>query len=243
MAINVTLESFEGPLDLLLQLVRRSEISVWEIRIEHICDQFIAYTRQLEVIDVDMAGDFLVMAATLMRIKARLLLPRPDLEELHAEEPAFDEEEQLIARLLLYEGFREAAEQLELLAEQTAGSYTHGLVEELTPPDQSDPLAGVTLMTLAIMVQQALLDLPPAEITIKAESFSLIGQMVHVRYCLGQNRQLSFQQLLSLKPSRLEIVVTFLAILELVRMQEIMVLQESGASEVIISGRQKHAPV
>lgn len=243
MAINVTLEVFEGPLDLLLQLVRRSEISVWEIRIEHICDQFVAYTRQLEVIDVDMAGDFLVMAATLMRIKARLLLPRPDLEDLHAEEPAFDEEEQLIARLLLYEGFREAAEQLGLLAEQTAGSYTHGLVEELTPVDQSDPLAGVTLMTLAIMVQQALLDLPATETMVEAESFSLVGQMVHVRYCLVRNQHLRFHQLLSLKPSRLEIVVTFLAILELARMQEIMILQESRASEVIISGREKNAPV
>jgi segregation and condensation protein A len=242
MAINITLESFEGPLDLLVQLVRRSEISVWEIRIQEICEQFVAYTRRLEAVDVDLAGDFLVMAATLMRIKARLLLPRPELEDDSPEEPELDEEEQLIARLLLYEGFREAAEQLELLAEKSAELYPRGQPEELAPQTQGDPLSGVTLITLAVMVQQALAELATPEMEISTEKYSLAGQMSHLRLQLAGSHHLGFRQLLSEKPSRLEIVVTFLAVLELVRMQEIKVLQNC-AGEVLIFGREKDATV
>lgn len=242
MAITVTLNSFEGPLDLLLQLVRRSEISVWEIRIQHICEQFVAYTRELEVIDVDMAGDFLVMAATLMRIKARLLLPRPEPESEPMEDE-LDEEEQLLARLLLYEGFREAAEQLELMADQSAVQYTRGQIEEQVPPDQSDPLAGVTLLTLAVLVQQVLDELPPQELAIKSERYSLAGQLAYVRQRLGALQQCGFRQLLSLHSSKEEIIMTFLAILELVRMQEISVWQERGSSDVTITGRGRNATI
>ncbi len=240
MAINVTVESFEGPLDLLLQLVRRSEISVWEIRIKHICEQFIAYTKQLEVIDVEVAGDFLVMAATLMRIKARLLLPRPELDE-ETEEQEMDEEEQMLARLLLYEGYREAAEQLELMAEQAAVLYPRGQAEAEVPVDQSDPLAGVSLLTLAVLVQKALRELPTPQLTVTSERYSLAGQMSHIRSRIAGKGGLTFEQLLSDQPNKEEIVITFLAILELVRIQEISVWQQPGAGEVIISGRERHA--
>ncbi len=242
MAITVTLNSFEGPLDLLLQLVRRSEISVWEIRIQNICEQFMAYTRQLEAIDVDMAGDFLVMAATLMRIKARLLLPRPEPESEQPEEE-LDEEEQLLARLLLYEGFREAAEELESMAESASVLYTRGQLEEQLPVDQSDPLAGVTLLTLAVLVQQVLDELPAPQMAIRSERYSLAGQLAHVRQRLHEMHQCGFRQLLSARPNKEEIIATFLAILELVRMQEISVFQERGDSDVIITGREKHATV
>lgn len=242
MAITVTLNSFEGPLDLLLQLVRRSEISVWEIRIQNICEQFMAYTRQLEAIDVDMAGEFLVMAATLMRIKARLLLPRPEPESEQPEEE-LDEEEQLLARLLLYEGFREAAEELEAMAEEAAVQYTRGQSEEHLPVDQSDPLAGVTLLTLAILVQQVLDELPAPQMSIRSERFSLSGQLAHVRHRLAELCRCGFRQLLSAHPSKEEIITTFLAILELVRMQEISVFQERGDSDVMITGRDQHAAV
>lgn len=238
MSINYTLEHFAGPLDLLLQLVRRSEISVWEIRIQEICEQFIAYTRHLETVDVDQAGDFLVMAATLMRIKARLLLPRPEPDEPTEDGEMLDEEEQLIARLLLYEGFREAADELERMAELAGQVFTRGQPEELPAPAPGDPLSGVTLLTLAVMVQQALAELPEPEITIRGERYSLAGQMAHLRNRLSGNWRGGFRQLLSAHPTRLEIVVTFLAVLELVRLQEIAVAQDSGTGEVEIWRRE-----
>ncbi len=245
MAINVMLDAYEGPLDLLLQLVRRSQISVWEIRIQSIIEQFLAYIEQMEAMDVELAGEFMVMAATLMRIKARMLLPRPEPEDDEDGSEQLDEEEQLIARLLQYEGFREAAEQLEMLAQESAPFYSRACPAELPVRDVGDPLAGVTLLTLAVMMQQALKELPPQrEISITREEYSLREQMDKIRYVLRQAADgCSFRQILSDRPTRLEIVVTFLALLELVRLQELLVLQDSPESEVRLFRRETHAAV
>lgn len=243
MAINVALESFEGPLDLLLQLVRRSQISVWEIRIQSICEQFMAYTRQLERIDVEQAGDFLVMASTLVRIKARLLLPRPESEQQDSE--PVDEEEALITRLLLYEGFKEAAEELERMAERNAVLYPRGYVEEVKPGEQDDPLKGVTLLTLAIMVQEACKDLEQTgTMRIPAETHTVSEQMGYIEHRLSQTEEtVSFQDLLSAQASKEEIVTTFLAVLELIRLQRILVWQEKHGAPVLLARRVTNATI
>lgn len=239
MVINVVLEKFEGPLDLLLQLVRRSEISVWEIRIQSICEQFVEYTRRLESLDVDAAGDFLVMAATLMRLKARLLLPRRPGQEEEPDQEPLDEEEQMIARLLAYEGFREAAALLEEMADESAEVFTRGLQEDLPSRDVGDPLDGISLLTLAIMVDQALREAEPTPaLEVHAEEFTLVGQMARVRsISAGAPEGVTFRQLLSARPTRLEVVVTFLAILELVRRQEITVFQENVHTPLLVNRR------
>lgn len=243
MAINVALESFEGPLDLLLQLVRRSQISVWEIRIQSICEQFIAYTRQLEQIDVEQAGDFLVMASTLIRIKARLLLPRPESEPQESE--PIDEEEALITRLLLYEGFKEAAEELEQMAQRSSFLYPRGYVEELTPRQAEDPLQGVTLLTLAVMVQQACQDLEKEKIVrVQAETHTVSEQMAYIEHRLAHTQEiLSFQDLLSAQASKEEVVTTFLAVLELIRLQRITVWQENHWAPVLLARRVAHEAI
>ncbi|NLW17642.1 MAG: segregation/condensation protein A [Firmicutes bacterium] len=243
MAINVALETFEGPLDLLLQLVRRSQISVWEIRIQSICEQFIEYTRQLEKIDVEQAGDFMVMASTLIRIKARLLLPRPE-NEPPAEE-SIDEEEALITRLLLYEGFKEAAEELERMAETSMVLYPRGYMEELGPRPVDDPLQGVSLLTLAVMAQEACKSIErPDIITVETESYTVGEQMAYIEHRLTDRQEvLSFEELLTSQASREEIVTTFLAVLELVRLQRIIVWQENHLSPVLIARRVVHAAI
>jgi len=235
MAINVTIEAFEGPLDLLLQLVRRSQISVWEIRIQSIVEQFMAYVEQMESMDVELAGEFIVMAATLMRIKARMLLPRSEPEDEETLDDQLDEEEQLIARLLRYEGVREAAEQLEALAQENAPFYARACPDELPVREAQDALSGVTLLTLAVLLQQALRDLPPEhEVSITREEYSLRRQIDRIRHVLRGDvvGGCSFREVLSAHPTRLEIVVTFLALLELVRLQELLVLQDSPEAEV-----------
>lgn len=245
MAINVALETFEGPLSLLLELVRRSEISVWEIRVQSICDQFIAYTKQLETIDVDLAGDFLVMAATLIRIKARLLLPRPEMDTDDDEEEFIDEEEQMIMRLLAYEGYREAAEELEQLAKESQVLYTRGQEVDLPVRKVGDPLAGVTLLTLAVTAQQCIREAqPPPALQVTAEVFTVAGQMAHIEQLVSrQDAQFTFRQLLSTRFTRLEVVATFLAVLELVRLQKIVVGQEHPGDEVKVRRRVMHASV
>lgn len=244
MSINVALEAYEGPLDLLLQLVRRSQISVWEIRIQSICDQFIAYTRQLEKLDVEQAGDFLVMASTLIRIKARLLLPRPEPDFAEQEEP-IDEEEALITRLLLYEGFREAATELEEMSLASLALYPRGLVEELPPRQAGDPLSGVSVLTLAVMAQQACQELTQQKVVrVQSETHTVGEQMAYIQHLLqGTDELLSFNEMLSASASKEEIVTTFLAVLELVRLQKITVWQESRESQVMVSRRVAHEAV
>lgn len=244
MSINVALEAFEGPLDLLLQLVRRSQISVWEIRIQSICDQFIAYTRQLEMVDVEQTGDFLVMASTLIRIKARLLLPKPELDSNETEEQ-IDEEEQLITRLLLYEGFREAAEELELLAQASLAQYPRGQEEELQPRQVGDPLAGITLLTLAVMAQQACHETEQHGVVhIPSETHTIAEQMTYIERLLTKvHNSLTFHELLSAQATKEEIVTTFLAVLELVRLHKITVWQETCKSQVMLTRRVTHAAI
>lgn len=241
MPINFALATFEGPLDLLLQLVRRSQISVWEIRIQSICDQFIAYTRQLEMVDVELAGEFLVMASTLIRIKARLLLPQPETEP-DAKEDEIDPEEELITRLLLYEGFKEAADALEEMAATSLALYPRGQAEELPVRETGDPLAGVSLLTLAVMAQQVYEETEPEVIKVEAEDFTVADRMAFIEHTLrGSESSADFRELLSAAPTREEIVVTFLAILELVRLLKITVWQESPTTDVILFGRNQNA--
>lgn len=236
MAINVALDGFSGPLDLLLQLVRRSQISVWEIRIESICEQFLAYANRLERLDVEQAADFMVMAATLIRIKARLLLPQPQLETDEAE--PLDEEEELIARLLLYEGFQEAATKLEAMAADNADYYPRGFVEDIAAPAEEAPLEGVSLLTLALLAQEAYQDFDAKHevLLIKGEEYLVETQAAHIRQLLSAEDMLSFFDLLSVRTSREEIVTTFLAVLELVRQQVIHVWQRHG-QEILLARR------
>src|SRR5262249_10203867 len=113
---RVELESFRGPLDLLLYLVKRDEVDVLDIPIARVAEQFKAYLDVLTLIDVEGAGDFLVMAATLMEIKIRMLLPRPEGEEAEEEDPRMG----LVRQLLQYKQFKDAAVQLDELAEHQA---------------------------------------------------------------------------------------------------------------------------
>ena len=239
MAINVALDVFSGPLDLLLQLVRRSEISVWDIRIKSICDQFIAYTEQLQSIDVELAGDFLVMASTLVRIKARLLLPQPPTADEFAEEE-MDEEEALLTRLLLYEGYREAAAELEALAQSSAAYYPRGARDAIERAVVGDPLEGITLMVLALLAKGPEKEpLPEAlRMRLTPEAYTVPLQMAHVESLLaGSGTPLSFLELLSFRATREEIVTTFLAILELVRLQRIVVRQDGHRAPILVTGR------
>lgn len=239
MTVNYRLDAYEGPLDLLLQLVRRSQISVWEIRVKSIIDQFMEHMREQDSWDVETVTDFMVMAATLLRIKARLLLPRQREEEEEETSTQLSEEEEMLTRLLQYEGFKEVAEELERMAEVSAQFFPRGQQEELPPPKNEDPLAGVSLLTLAIMLQQALKKVEPAaEMSIEVESYSMAKQIAHLRSRLQDaGSGTSFMALLSTTPTRLEVVVTFLALLELVRLQEIRVVQDTVDAEVKIFRR------
>lgn len=230
-AYQVELEVYTGPLDLLLQLVERAEVSVYDIPVAVLADQFLAHLRSLPELDVDTAADFLVVAATLLAIKARLLLPQaaPSPEE-EAGEEAGDPREELVRRLLAYRQFKTASATLYTLLETGNLRFDPGVVPVLAePPVVVEPgylSAELASLTLAYQAVLAAAEAEPPEHRVSPMPFSIAEKMEEVLLRLRKSGSLSFTGLFAGRGTRGEVVATFLAVLELVRQGRIWARQE-----------------
>lgn len=236
MGYVIQLEVYQGPFDLLLDLIAKNEVDIWDIPIASITEQYLEYLYSLQEKDLTIAGEFLVMAATLIRLKSRLLLPQePKKEEGEEEEPA-DPRRELVEQLLRYKFFKEAAGFLQERYNQAARHFTKGQRIELRnlTPVYTKPAGDLTLEELAALYKHFLEERskePPVhEIPSK---MPLQERIALVRLQLVGQPRLSFRALLkNLTPS--EIVGTFLAVLELVRLGEIRVVQNGLFGEISI---------
>lgn len=236
MAYQVQLDNFEGPLDLLLHLVQREELDIYDIPIARITQQYLETLEQMQVLDLDVASEFLVMAATLLQIKARMLFPRTQpqpLEPLDSLEG--DPRQELIERLAVYSRFKQAAM---LLGERAAGQarlFTRW-AELPDPAERSDPLGSISLFDLLAALQRALTrEEPAAWPEIPRESFTLREKMAAVTLAIrAQPQGIPFRVLLGPAPRRLEVVVTFLAVLELLRLQQVLIYQAQPFGELLL---------
>ncbi len=231
---RVRLPLFEGPLDLLLHLIEQEELDITKISLAQVTDQYLAYINQLEELHPEILADFLVVAARLLLIKSQVLLPRPEPElSLEDEE---DPGEALARQLREYKLFKKAARFLE-------GRVTSGLrtVVRIAPPPKLPrqfDLSGVTLEDLLAAWQQTLLarledEAPPVA---PLEPTLTIGdQMALLRRRLAQERQLTFSSLLGRARSRLEVLVTFLALLEMFKAREITLRQDTLFGEIQVA--------
>ena len=217
---RVNLEIFAGPLDLLLYLVRKEEVDIYDIPLARITDQYLQYLEMLKQLDMDLAGDFLVMAATLMEIKSAMLLPRADPEQMESE-VAGDPRAELIRQLLEYKRFKDAANLLDAAAErhQERQARPANLIDKLVPDAEPE----------IDMDQVSIWDLLEAFDTIcKATGTSTYNGHIHddtpidlyqieVLHRLQTEGPLTFERLFDGKPNRLVMVGVFLGILELIR--------------------------
>ncbi len=222
---RVKLEAFEGPLDLLLYLIKRDEVDIYDIPISNITEQYLEQVRLLESLDLEVAGEFLLMASMLMRIKAKMLLPRQIDDD---EEDEGDPRNELVQRLLEYRKYKRIAEELkESAAErhQMVGRLAIEVDAPEEPPDLVIPVDIVGLLqTIATLLERAprmdsyevILD----EITLE-EKIELVESRIRME------DRIEFISLFGENPRRLEIVVTFVALLELMRLQKIT-LSQSG---------------
>jgi segregation and condensation protein A len=229
--VTVKLERFEGPLDLLLHLIKRDEIDIYDIPIAHITQQYLAYIDLMRSLDLEVAGEFLVMAATLMRIKARMLLPVQTAEE---EEPD-DPREELVQRLLEYRQFKEAAGTLQDREAARRRLYERGIVPEL---DEGGPLplAPATLFDLLDALNRVLSRIPEKSIyAIEGEIFTIEEKIEFIQKTLDREGTIPFARLLESCRVRLEAIVTFMALLELVRLGEVSVLQSELFGAITLS--------
>ncbi len=243
--LTFKLEKFEGPLDLLLHLIERDKIDIFDIPIVQITAEYMDYIAQMEEEDLDLVSDFLVMAATLLEIKSRMLLPK-EVDEDTGEE--IDPRAELVARLLEYRKYKYMAQELER-QEDVAELYFYKPptipkeVEKYVPPIDLDRLLqDVTLDRLRKVFEEVIrrrdesVDQMRSRFgVIKREKISLEGRIREVlKYVRGHHR-ISFRHMVAEKKDKMEVVVSFLAVLELMKMGRITAVQEKPFGDLDIS--------
>ena len=237
-AFVVELERFEGPLDLLLHLIREQDIDIFDIPIARITDQFLRAIEGIEALGLDRAGEFLELAATLVRIKAQMLLPRRVDESGELEDPRAE----LVRRLLEYEHFRDAADRLEDAEADRSRHYARGYVP---PPPSVDP-SELELEVDWGEVWDALYELiertrPPEAHRIQGRIVTLEEKVELIMDTLQRISRVEFQELLREHPDRLHAVATLLASLELARRREVAIRQRKPFAPLWIYRRSEEA--
>ena len=243
MSISYKLEQFEGPLDLLLHLIEKNKVSIYDIPIAEITDQYLEYVSQMEREDLNVVSEFLVMAATLLDIKSRMLLPAEVNEEGEEEDPRAE----LVERLLEYKMYKYMAFELkdrELDAEKVfyKNPTIPKEVARYEPPVDLDKLLdGLTLAKLKRIFEQVMKrqeeKIDPIRSgfgTIRREPVSLEQKIGQVMNYARRQRRFSFRQLLEGQGDKLEIVVTFLAVLELMKLGKLHLSQEETFGDMDI---------
>lgn len=228
---QVQLEVFEGPLDLLLHLIERAELDITKVSLAQVTDQYLEHIKRLKETSADRLADFLVIAAKLLLIKSRALLPVPP--QLEEEDDAGDE---LALQLIEYKRFKEAA--LQLRERELAGLRMYLRVAPLPRPHPQIGLSDVSLADLVSALRRALDFLPPlpdVNHVVTPLKISVDERIEHIRTSLRHHEQVSFTTLLRESRSRLEIIVTFLALLELIKRYEVLVQQNRLFGEIIVT--------
>ena len=228
------LEIFEGPLDLLLYLVKQNHLEIGNIPIATITDQYLRYLELMQALDLEIAGEFLVMAATLMQIKSRMLLPPEVLTPEEAEEP--DPQQELIQRLLEYQRFKQAAELLSVMEKNRFVQFSRPVPPEGAPVTETEELAEASLFDLLNAFSQFMAgDIPLALFhEIMRDEFTVEEKTAMLRGLTKERGKVSFAELFGSAKSKMEIIATFLALLELLRLKEVLVRQTQVFGEILI---------
>lgn len=232
MSYQIRIQQFEGPLDLLLHLIEKAEVDIKDIFVSEITAQYLEYMAELDALDMDTASEFLSVAATLVYIKSRSLLPRP-VPVLENEE---DPEQVLIRQIREYKAFKEASDKLQTLAESAAGTYRRLPFEYPLPP----PIVNVSAVSLSelyqafisivLMEKQREEENKPKEV--ERDEYTIADKILYIQKKLSKGK-IRFMELFK-TGSRLEMIVTFMALLELISNGMISALQEENFGEIII---------
>ncbi|MBR1871028.1 MAG: segregation/condensation protein A [Kiritimatiellae bacterium] len=236
---KVDLEVFEGPLDLLLYLIRREELDIYDIPISHITAEYMKYLEVMRQLNLDIAGEFVVMAATLMVIKSRMLLPvarrvAEEGEEEDWQDPRLD----LVRQLIEYKKFKDAAgklAELEFLAQESFNTGAPKPKIEKTPQDALASLAGYDLFDLLTAFQEVLARAAEGQVgELKGARWSVPDKMDMIVAKTRSEGSVAFSRLFNATSPRGEVIVTFLALLELLRQHRITVYQNAAFHEITV---------
>jgi segregation and condensation protein A len=232
---KVRLEIFEGPLDLLLYLIKRDEIDIYEISLERLTRQYLEYLQAFKELNIDIAGEFVVMAANLIYTKSRSLLPvdqQPPDEEAEEDDPRWD----LIRQLIEYKKFKEAAGQLQLRALEQERIFARegaGAVAAAGPLRLEE--VGIFQLISAFQTVLRRLEARRDVQEIFGEHFSVSDKIEVILQRVAGETNVRFSDLFGEIVSRVEIVVTFLALLELIRLKQVRAIQDNPFDEIEIA--------
>lgn len=232
MTYKVKLEVFEGPLDLLLYLIKKEEIDIYDIPIAKITDQYLEYLELMQLMDLTIAGEFLVMAATLMHIKSRMLLPPDQLEGEEKEEE--DPRAELVRRLLEYKKFKEAAQELQHM-ESTQKHFFARVSPAIKAEDApvKDNFFEASLFDLITAFTKVLKDIPKETFYKVIKDEFTVSEKIHdLLHLLVDKNTTFFADLFKAAKSKFEIITIFLALLELIKMKEVVAMQSSPFSDI-----------
>ncbi len=235
LAYKVQLENFEGPLDLLLYFIRRDEIDIYDIPLARITEEYMEAIDIMHQLNISVAGEFIVMAANLMRIKAKMLLPKLTLEDEVSDDPRMD----LVEKLLEYQQFKDAASTLEAIVNDRSQYFAKGYSMPL-PDGDEDPgvfLKDVSLYDIGSYFKSVMERMPVIQTyELHREPVSLDDQKSLILSGFNEFGRQTFEYLVTKLKSKLEVVVTFLAILDLTRLFQIKVVQSDifGEMELVL---------
>ena len=233
MTYKVKLNIFDGPLDLLLFLIKKEKIDICDIPISKITDQYLEYLELMKMLDLDIAGEFLVMAATLIHIKSKMLLPP---EETEAEEPEEeDPREELVRKLLEYKKYKDAAQRLQEMRENAKEIYLRkgeGPRGKIFTDDGTEYFEA-SLFDLITAFRKVLVEVPKEAFHQVVKNEFTVSDKIHAIYhMLAKEPRLYFSRLFSEARTKTEVIVTFLAILELMKAREVLAVQQEAFGEI-----------
>jgi segregation and condensation protein A len=233
---KVKFEVFEGPLDLLLYLIKKDEVDIYEVNLTSLATQFIEYIETMRLLDLEVAGEFLVMASTLMYIKSRELLPVDQQVEVEGEDEGEDPRWELIRQLVEYKKFKDAAAQLQVLEERQADIFPRAPGKLHFEAEPIAPRGEASIFDLVNAVNAVLKRFNKREDVrdIFEDKWSVSEKIQHLMSEIKQRSSLKFSQLFEGVTSRSEVVVTFLALLELIRLKQLTAVQAEPFSEIEI---------
>ncbi len=238
---TIKLSKFEGPFDLLLFFIERDELDIYDIPIAKITNDFLSYIRELEAMNIDLASEFIVVAATLMRIKAKLLLPRKPVDELGNE---IDPREELVSRLLEYKRYKSVLDELRQLEEDRASREGRGnalkeLKEIAVKALVDNELEDLTLFRLLRVFERMMRQFDEEQKrpihSIYTYNYTVDSQRDFILSKIEKGKKSDFRQVFGVFENRLHAIITFLALLEMLNRQELHITQGEGINNFWLS--------
>lgn len=234
MEYKVKINEFEGPLDLLLHLIKEAKVEIWDIKIEEIVEQYLRYIEAMKEMNLDVASSYLVMASELIELKSKMLLPRK--EEQQEIEEEIDPREALIQRLVEYQKYKEVTKEFKELEEKRKDIHTK-LPESLMEYQEEDTIINSDLhvedlmLALKKVLQRKELD-KPLKTNVTTKEISISERRKSIKNILKERKKVDFYELFE-ETTREYIVVTFLTILEMAKKQELTIRQENNFDHIV----------